>query len=118
MLRDEPRLLRGTNHWLSGDLDQRYPEPIEPVDYLASVLRDLPRSIFLETESGEVDRPPIHFDRAFHRDQGRPLKSSGVRAVDDDLPHEVNFVDWTHAEERGRLETDLNGPLVRGMRRF
>src|SRR6266566_8770195 len=55
---------------------------------------------------------------AVQGDEGGPLETRGVRTVDDDLPHEVDFARGLRFEQERDLESNIESLRVRWMGRF
>src|SRR4030042_2182272 len=95
-----------------------YPEPVQPVDDLVAVFRQLPSSVLLEAKRRHTNPLAVHVHLAVHRGQSGPPKAAGVRPVDHDLPHEMDFIHWGHAQQLRHFERRLDGTPVRVMWRL
>ena len=102
-----------------GDLDERDPQTVEPVEDLVVLGRlDLPGGILLEAHGEDGDLPVADVHGPVRGYEGRPLETRGVGSVDDDLPHEMDLVDDVRAEHLGEGQRDLHRVGVHVVRRL
>ena len=94
-----------------GDLDEGNTQTVGPPGDGVGGGVDLTAGILLKTygENADLLADGLHIDGAVHGDQGGPLESGGVGTVDDDLPHELHFVDDVGPDQLGEDERGLHG---------
>src|SRR5207249_2208224 len=88
---DLPRLFGGLDVRARRDFDERNPKPVQAIDHLALRLAQLPRRVLLQEDGRYADSLPARLEMSVQGDEGGSLETRGVRTIDHDLPHEVDF---------------------------
>ena len=94
------------------DFDQRDAESVEAVKHAVVTLFDPLGGLLFEQQIDDRDRALAGVDLAVLCEQHRPLEARGVRAVDDELPHDVKLINDVHIQQRGDLHGDRQRLVV------
>ncbi len=100
------------------DFDERDPEPIEPVRDPVGRFPHPAGGVLLETDRVDAVSTSVHLDVAPRGHQRRSLETGSRRAVDHDLPHDLDLIDGTRSHHEGEQERRLQGGRVERVRRL
>jgi hypothetical protein len=88
-------------HWGSRNLNEWDSQSIYPVSRYVSGLTGFPSGILLERDLIDGYCASVDREQPVQCYYGGTLKSSCIRTVDNDLPHDVNFVNWFGVHQQG-----------------